>query len=66
MRLLGVPATKAPKVKQQVLDSVGIIKPGSCRLSLTFLMSDAEVSGVTSALEENLRAHAYSHIYADR
>lgn len=50
MRLLGVPATKAPKVKQQVLDSVGIIKPGSCRLSLTFFMSDAEVKYILDAI----------------
>ena len=54
MRLLGVPSTKAPKVKQHVLDSVGILKPGSCRLSLAFFMSDAEVRRIRSMYQDEI------------
>ena len=54
MRLLGVPSTKAPKVKQHVLDSVGILKPGSCRLSLAFFMSDPEVRRIRSMYQDEI------------
>ncbi|CAM9311262.1 unnamed protein product, partial [Sphacelaria rigidula] len=50
MRLLGMPASTVPKVKQQVLDDVGIIKPGSCRLSLSLFMSDAEAKYILDAI----------------
>ena len=62
MSLLGVPATKAPKVKQQVLDDVGIIKPGSCRLSLSFFMSDAEVREAAPARGKRLLNVVYLDI----
>lgn len=62
MRLLGVPDAKAPKVKQQVLDDVGIMKPGSCRLSLTFFMSDAEVSRQHVRAGERSTFIPYTHV----
>ncbi|CAM9366258.1 unnamed protein product [Ascophyllum nodosum] len=49
-RLLGISDTEIPKVKQHVLNTVGIIKPGSCRLSLAFFMSDAEVEYILDAI----------------
>ncbi|CAM9230755.1 unnamed protein product, partial [Ectocarpus sp. 6 AP-2014] len=44
VRLLSMSDSSLPKMKRQVEADVGIMKPGFCRLSLTFFMSDAEAS----------------------
>ncbi|CAM9638010.1 unnamed protein product, partial [Ectocarpus fasciculatus] len=44
VRLLSMSDSSLPKMKKQVEADVGIMKPGFCRLSLTFFMSDAEAS----------------------
>ncbi|CAM9249950.1 unnamed protein product, partial [Ectocarpus sp. 8 AP-2014] len=44
VRLLSMSDSSLPKMKRQVEADVGIMKPGFCRLSLTFFISDAEAS----------------------
>lgn len=46
INLLGLVDGSLPKFAKQITDDVGIIKPGFCRLSLTFFMSNAEASEV--------------------
>ena len=45
MRILGVNDRSIPTIKRLLQSEVAIVKPGFCRLSLTFFMSDAEASG---------------------
>lgn len=44
MRILGVNERSNPTIKRLLQSEVSIVKPGFCRLSLTFFMSDAEAS----------------------
>lgn len=49
IRLLTMLDRNVPKMKKQVVENdVGILKPGFCRLSLTFFISDAEASVLLS------------------
>ncbi|CAN0086178.1 unnamed protein product, partial [Laminaria digitata] len=44
MRILGVNVRSLPTIKRLLQSDIGLVKPGLCRLSLTFFMSDAEAS----------------------
>lgn len=54
-----MPDWSYPKVKAQFDNDALIIKPGFCRLSLAFFMSDEEASGIYDAVKrDNLGAPA--------
>ena len=55
--LLSMPDWSYPKVKAQFDDNALIVKPGFCRLSLTFFMSDAEASVVFLVVGECRRSN---------
>ncbi|CAM9498592.1 unnamed protein product [Ectocarpus fasciculatus] len=50
VRLLSMSDSSLPKMRKQVEADVGIMKPGFCRLSLTFFMSDAEARYILDAV----------------
>ncbi|CAM9915955.1 unnamed protein product, partial [Hapterophycus canaliculatus] len=50
IRLLSMPDKALRKIKKQIEDDTLIVKPGFCRLSLTFFMSDAEVKYILDAV----------------
>ncbi|CAN0349043.1 unnamed protein product, partial [Scytosiphon promiscuus] len=50
IRLLSMPDWSYPKVKAQFDNDALIIKPGFCRLSLTFFMSNAEAKYILDAV----------------